>query len=508
MKRSVSAPVGVSSNNKTTAQTPQQPEEVASKKKKMMENEEPSTKINQDNVMNMREKPAAKSLSNEARKKTEHDLSMDMDIEMATPAFLVKTASSSPQNPANLRLTTTSPKACARPQLRSLTQCVKLITNKFKSPSKKKDKCESSQNHGENETMIHGPGPDKNWDQRLVSITTTAVRPCSIGSPKQRISSNANKFKVFEDKPNQTLKNVNKVKATTPVPATVSYTSLKPGIRDITNEIKNTSRTPVGNPVSKFKVPSPPGSIKGTFTSPGHNGINFTPSGSNKVKTSTGTGDTSKFKTPSPPTAPQSNASCKRSRPQSSIIPFTKPLSMCNASKLITPSNSKPALGTSSMKRTPPMCECGRRSNRKTVQTPGPNVGRVFFACPLGRKGTGKKSGCGFFKWEEQMRTTGSSPNLLSRGLTNPTSSKFPVKKLPCANNSYLNNSTNTSKQFGNFTPLCSGFGNGIGSKALGSGYNTPLAQPNFNTPQSDRSGMNGKKTLGLGRGTILRPPL
>ena len=57
------------------------------------------------------------------------------------------------------------------------------------------------------------------------------------------------------------------------------------------------------------------------------------------------------------------------------------------------------------LKRTPPMCECGRRTVRKCVQSPGPNMGRVFFCCPLGRspghKGFGKvKHGCGFFRWE------------------------------------------------------------------------------------------------------------
>jgi hypothetical protein len=53
-----------------------------------------------------------------------------------------------------------------------------------------------------------------------------------------------------------------------------------------------------------------------------------------------------------------------------------------------------------------------------TVSKPGPNEGRTFFACSLGKGEPGrKKSGCGFFKWEDLdqvpiLRT----PNFSSKG--------------------------------------------------------------------------------------------
>ncbi|XP_013390057.1 ERI1 exoribonuclease 2 [Lingula anatina] len=58
---------------------------------------------------------------------------------------------------------------------------------------------------------------------------------------------------------------------------------------------------------------------------------------------------------------------------------------------------------SSHMKATPPLCDCGRRSKRRVVQNPGPNEGRAFFACPLGRKSSGAvKEGCKFFKWDSR----------------------------------------------------------------------------------------------------------
>ena len=46
-------------------------------------------------------------------------------------------------------------------------------------------------------------------------------------------------------------------------------------------------------------------------------------------------------------------------------------------------------------KITPPLCSCGRRTKRKVVVSPGPNEGKPFYSCPLGRG-----AGCGYFKWE------------------------------------------------------------------------------------------------------------
>jgi len=50
------------------------------------------------------------------------------------------------------------------------------------------------------------------------------------------------------------------------------------------------------------------------------------------------------------------------------------------------------------IKITPPLCNCGRRCKRKRVMNPGPNIDRVFYACPVNRE-----TGCKYFKWEEKL---------------------------------------------------------------------------------------------------------
>ena len=135
----------------------------------------------------------------------------------------------------------------------------------------------------------------------------------------------------------------------------------------------------------------------------------------------------------------------------------------------ITPSNSSSLCASNSfMKRTPPMCGCGRRAQRKFVQSPGPNQGRIFFCCPHGEKKTvgcfgtrSGQSGCGFFKWE-QSSTSGSS----------------------CTRQSQVN---------GTFTPS---------SSTVNSVLKAPILQPNFSTPACADSTNEKckKKTLGLMR--------
>ena len=46
-------------------------------------------------------------------------------------------------------------------------------------------------------------------------------------------------------------------------------------------------------------------------------------------------------------------------------------------------------------KLTPPLCRCGKRARRRLVTSPGPNQGRPFFSCPVGRD-----SSCQYFRWE------------------------------------------------------------------------------------------------------------
>ncbi|XP_053936333.1 ERI1 exoribonuclease 2 isoform X2 [Cuculus canorus] len=51
---------------------------------------------------------------------------------------------------------------------------------------------------------------------------------------------------------------------------------------------------------------------------------------------------------------------------------------------------------------TPPLCHCGRRAKKLYVSNAGPNHGKPFFCCPVG-KHEGNKKGCGYFKWEHTL---------------------------------------------------------------------------------------------------------
>lgn len=51
---------------------------------------------------------------------------------------------------------------------------------------------------------------------------------------------------------------------------------------------------------------------------------------------------------------------------------------------------------------TPPLCQCGRRARRLNVSNGGPNHGRVFYSCPVGKQ-EGHRKGCGYFKWEAAL---------------------------------------------------------------------------------------------------------
>ncbi|XP_051661718.1 ERI1 exoribonuclease 2 isoform X2 [Manacus candei] len=50
-------------------------------------------------------------------------------------------------------------------------------------------------------------------------------------------------------------------------------------------------------------------------------------------------------------------------------------------------------------KPTPPLCNCGRRAKKLCVSNAGPNHGKAFFCCPVGKQNSDRK-GCGYFKWE------------------------------------------------------------------------------------------------------------
>lgn len=104
-----------------------------------------------------------------------------------------------------------------------------------------------------------------------------------------------------------------------------------------------------------------------------------------------------RFKVPRPNTGIQTSF-CKKS-----------PMNISNSFMNSTNSVLRtPDINTStSMKATPPMCKCGRRSKRRLVQSPGPNLGRFFFSCS-GVKST-DRNGCGFFQWESPIQSSGSS---------------------------------------------------------------------------------------------------
>jgi len=63
---------------------------------------------------------------------------------------------------------------------------------------------------------------------------------------------------------------------------------------------------------------------------------------------------------------------------------------------MVTPCNQP--VQSSTMRPTPPMCNCGCRAKRKFVQSPGQNMGRPFYCCGANKRTP--RNGCNFFKWE------------------------------------------------------------------------------------------------------------
>ncbi|NXT76168.1 ERI2 exoribonuclease, partial [Zapornia atra] len=66
-------------------------------------------------------------------------------------------------------------------------------------------------------------------------------------------------------------------------------------------------------------------------------------------------------------------------------------------------------------KPTPPLCHCGRRAKTLYVSKAGPNQGRAFFCCPVG-KHEGNTKGCGYFKWEHALLKEKSNSLTLNAG--------------------------------------------------------------------------------------------
>ncbi|XP_015346616.1 ERI1 exoribonuclease 2 isoform X2 [Marmota marmota marmota] len=64
-------------------------------------------------------------------------------------------------------------------------------------------------------------------------------------------------------------------------------------------------------------------------------------------------------------------------------------------------------------KMTPPLCKCGQRSKRLVVSNNGPNHGRVFYCCPIGKYQENRKC-CDYFKWEQTLQKEKANNTLLS----------------------------------------------------------------------------------------------
>lgn len=73
----------------------------------------------------------------------------------------------------------------------------------------------------------------------------------------------------------------------------------------------------------------------------------------------------------------------------------------------------------SNSKITPPLCNCGKRTRRKTVLSLGPNQGRRYYSCCKRQKRrqsrlrdiTNCQWGCNFFKWESLVLQDFRTPN-------------------------------------------------------------------------------------------------
>ncbi|XP_077173178.1 ERI1 exoribonuclease 2 isoform X2 [Paroedura picta] len=77
--------------------------------------------------------------------------------------------------------------------------------------------------------------------------------------------------------------------------------------------------------------------------------------------------------------------------------------------------------GKETGKVTPPLCKCGRRARRLQVSKGGPNHGKGFYSCPVGKQ-EGTPKGCGYFKWEQTLlREKPALPSPTSRPVGQPS---------------------------------------------------------------------------------------
>ncbi|XP_067912574.1 ERI1 exoribonuclease 2 [Heterodontus francisci] len=77
-------------------------------------------------------------------------------------------------------------------------------------------------------------------------------------------------------------------------------------------------------------------------------------------------------------------------------------------------------------KITPPLCGCGRRAKRLTVSKVGPNQGKAFYSCAVGKRNAENSKGCGYFKWEWALMKEKSSSALSMNIFGTGSSGTFP----------------------------------------------------------------------------------
>ncbi|XP_059835085.1 ERI1 exoribonuclease 2 isoform X1 [Hypanus sabinus] len=77
-------------------------------------------------------------------------------------------------------------------------------------------------------------------------------------------------------------------------------------------------------------------------------------------------------------------------------------------------------------KITPPLCGCGRRAKRLTVSKAGPNHGKAFYSCAMGKRNPDNSKGCGYFKWEWALKKEKASSVSFANNFSAGSSGAFP----------------------------------------------------------------------------------
>ncbi|NWH75287.1 ERI2 exoribonuclease, partial [Piaya cayana] len=146
---------------------------------------------------------------------------------------------------------------------------------------------------------------------------------------------------------------------------------------------------------SAFKLPS--AKISATSAQPALTGNDSVPSEVSKRK------QTSPKRFPPAKKQPfaiyqEKNASFDRSFPlESSDSPRVSPAVLNSTVNL-----NQSARAVRNGNPTPPLCNCSQRAKKLFVSNAGPNHGKAFFCCSLGKR-EGNKKGCGYFKWEHTL---------------------------------------------------------------------------------------------------------